>query len=213
MSAAIEKARLAYADLEVAHAEATAARRRLVTLEMEHRQASSELDDLREAKQRDDAERLLDGEDAVPLRPKRDRTIAKLDADLPSQLAAMELQRRRIADAERAATKIMVPFVAAVLELAKEVQGEAVDTARLALAALEPAFAQLIAADQIRAATIGDRYPVPTGVVPPFKGLTVIQRTAQAIPERVRPDELAEANLMAKAEAISAPIIALIKGN
>jgi hypothetical protein len=81
----------------------------------------------------------------------------------------------------------------------------------VALAGLAPHFARLIAADQIRAATIGERFPMPPGAAPPFSGLAVIRAFIKEIPARLRPAELSEHQLFAAAHEISADIIQAIK--
>ncbi|WP_156344000.1 hypothetical protein [Sphingopyxis macrogoltabida] len=141
-----------------------------------------------------------------------DATIAELEGKIPTLLAAMEMQRRRIADVERAAIKPLTPLAAAVLDLTTQIQNEAVGEVEVALAALAPAFAKLIAVDQIQAATLGKDFPVPAGSVVPFKGFMVVQGTAKGIHERFRPAELEDRALLVAADAISAPIISQIKG-
>jgi hypothetical protein len=210
-TAAIERARQAAAQLATAQTAATTARSKAAELKSEDRRNQAERERLRAEKEADDALRLLDGEDAVPRKPRRDGRLAKLDAEAAAHAAALRLQERRVAEAEAAASAPHLTFVREVLELISGQQSEATAAARAILANLAPVLANLLAADQIRAATIGDRFPMPPGACPPFRGLTVIKNFAAAIPDRLRPPELTERQLLDAAHAISSAVISQIR--
>ncbi|ALJ12522.1 hypothetical protein [Sphingopyxis macrogoltabida] len=78
MRAELEKARDAFIAVEQAQSEIADARRILAELQRSHALSREELEELRSEKEQDDAERLLDGDEAVPLSPKRDTKIAEV---------------------------------------------------------------------------------------------------------------------------------------
>lgn len=212
MTAAVQEARDAHmawqAKLETARRE----RAKLAELELQQRNSEEERHSLRAQEDRDAAIRLIDGEDAAPKKPRRASKLARLDDDAAAVAAAIQIQKRRVADAELEAGKPYAPFVGSVLELMADVQGDALTEARSALSNLAPIFARLVAADQIRAATIGERFALPKGAEAPFSGLTTVRTFSKAIPDRLRPPELAELSLFGAAHLISSPIITEIKG-
>lgn len=208
----IDQARGAQRDLGEAQSSAAAARDKLAEMVAAQSSDQAERDRLRREKEQDDALRMIDGEDAVPKKARRDNRLAKLDEDAAAKTAAIRLQQLRVTNAEAAAILPHPHFVGTILAVAAAVQGDAIDESRRALATLAPAFARLIAADQIRSATLGQRYPVPNDAAPPFSGLTVIRNCIKAIPGRLLPPELVEQHLLTIAHEISSDTIRRIKG-
>jgi hypothetical protein len=58
---------------------------------------------------------------------------------------------------------------------------------------------------------LGDRFAVPEGVPPPI-GLNLVGAFLKALPERLKPPELADRILLEAADTISSETIAKIKG-
>lgn len=210
--ALLEGARSAHADVVAAQTHARAERDKLTELKSTQQRDQVERDRLRAEKEEDDALRLIDGENAVPKRTRRDNRLAKLDEDAAAKSAAIRIQEKRVEQAEAAAALPQAPFISAILNIATAIQGNGVANVRAALGSLAPTFARLVAGDQLRGALLGDRHPVPAGAAPPFSGLTVMRNTVNAIPERLRPPELTEQRLLEAAREISADIINQIKG-
>src|SRR3989344_301953 len=211
--ALIDAARAAQQDVAAAQARATEERNKFRGLRGENGREQAERERLRSEKEQDDALRLIDGEDAVPKRSRRDNRLAKLDEEAAAKNAAIRIQELRAAEADNAARLPQMPFIASVLNIAAEVQGDGVEAVRSALAGLAPTFARLIAGDQLRGALLGDRHAIPPGASPPFSGITVLRNTVKAIPERLLPSELSEERLFEAAREISSDIINQIKGN
>jgi len=211
--ALIDAARSAQQDVAADQARATEERNKFRGLRSEYEREQAERERLRSEKEQDDALRLIDGEDAVPKRSRRDNRLVKLDEEAAAKNAAIRIQELRAAEADNAARLPQMPFIAAVLNIAAEVQGDGVEAVRSALAGLAPTFARLIAGDQLRGALLGDRHAIPPGAAPPFSGITVLRNTVKAIPERLLPSELSEERLFEAARAISSDIINQIKGN
>ena len=211
-TAPIDRARDAHAVIAAEQSTLHSERDKLAGLLAEKRQREGEREDLRQRQDDDAAKRVLDGEGAAPKRPRRTNRLAELDERIPELAAAIRLQTQRVAALEGAAKQPRMPYIAAVLEVTGAIQGEAVDALRAALAAVAPHLATIIAAGQIRAGTIGDRFPVPSGVTPPLHGGKVAASFAAALPDWLRPDELDDATLTAAASQISQPILARIKG-
>jgi hypothetical protein len=207
----IDPARKAFLALGAGEAAEAAERGKLAELKIKQQRDQAERERHRAEKDDEDAIRLIDGENAIPRKPRRDGKLAKLDREAAAHTAAIRLQESRVQEAESAAARSQIPFIAAILDLSAEVQGDALDSARAALAGLAPHFARLIAADQIRAATIGESFPMPPGATPPFSGLAVIRAFIKEIPARLRTAELAEQALFAAAREISVEIIRTIK--
>lgn len=185
---------------------------KLVHLEIEQRTKMDERTRLRDRNDRENAIRYLDGEDALPKQPSRASKLAALDSSIPALEAAIRIQTERIAERQEAKSLPQMPFISAILDILTEIQTPAVADTRVFLTGLAEPFARLIAADQIRNATIGERFPMPNGRTPPFSGLIVVRKFISAIPERFRPPELDEGRLLNAANAISSSIIQQIKG-
>lgn len=211
--ALIDAARSAQQEVAAAQARATEERHKLRALRSEYEREQVERERLRSEKEQDDALRLIDGEDAVPKRSRRDNRLAKLDEEAAAKNAAIRIQEARATEADNAARRPQMPFVAAVLNIAADVQGDGIEAVRAALAGLAPTFARLVAGDQLRGALLGDRHAIPPGSAPPFSGITVLRNTVKAIPERLLPPELSEERLFEAAREISSEIINQIKGN
>lgn len=209
----IERAVQARRNIDAAEENARQARATLAELKAAERSEEIERERLRKEKLQDDARRLIDGEGAVPQKTRRDNRLLKLDGDAAARAAAIQIQENRVADAEAVAAAVRAPLIAAILEALPPAQISAVEQARECLASVAPALAHLIAIDQISAATIGERYAVPRGAMPPFCGLTVVRNLVKALPDRLRPAEMNEDRLFEAANEISNPIIQQIKGN
>lgn len=218
---AIETARVASCGVHAARAAAASERNKAADLELRLEAAERARERLRTEKDEHAARRLLD--DATGDKPHgnsadarsakaRDERLADLDEEIPALAAAIKLQSSRIATAQGAIAAPQLPFVAAVLDVDADMRGEAVNDIRNGLAALAPAFARLVAADQLRSATIGDRFTLPDGCSPPIGGVPLFRSFAKGVPERLRPPELTETALFAAAHEISREIIVYIKG-
>jgi hypothetical protein len=208
---AIERARAAYSAIAAAEAAVQVERNKLANIIQTQQQEQHERERLREEEDHDAAVRVVNGDDAAPRKPRRVSRLAKLDEAIPAYAGAIQIQRAKIAELERSPAAAKPPLVAAILDVVEEVQGNAVEEIRSTLVALREPMARLIAADQIRAATIGERFPVERGRATPFSGLTVIRNFAKAVPERLAPDELKEAGLLDAAHALSSGILLKIK--
>ena len=188
-------------------------RSRVAELKLKQRQDDGERDHLRLVEERDAAVRLLDGEDAAPRKTRRVNRLARLNAEAPALAAAIVQQEARVADAEGAVEAPRQPFVAATLAIVEDLQQAAVAEAREKLSELLPVAARLIAADQLRLALIGERFPMPRDRIPPFRGLSLVRAFVEAIPERLLPPALAETRLLDAAREISSDIIKQVKGD
>ena len=156
--------------------------------------------------------RLIDGAADAPKSTSRTKKLADLNQRIPILTAAIHKQREIIATADAARLDAQRPLVAAILNVIVAVQGDGAANAKTSLVQLARPFAELIAADQIRAAFIGANFAVPQGCKPPFSGMAIIRRFVKALPEQLRPPELEEDRLMQTASGISKPIIETIKG-
>jgi hypothetical protein len=106
----IDPARRAFIALTAADAAAAAERDNLAELRIKQQRDQAERERLRAAKEDDDAIRLIDGDDAVPRKPRRDGKLAKLDREAPAHAAAIRLQESRVQEAEAAAARLQIPF-------------------------------------------------------------------------------------------------------
>jgi len=214
MTAAIENARRALADIEAKKAAADAERNKLAALRRQKVEEDEERVALRAAEEEDAARRIVDGDDAAPERPRRRNRQQKLDDNAPALVAAIKLQENRVAEAEAAVAPMLTPLAAASLHVVVDVQGEALAEIRQALAAIAQPAARLLAADQIMAGTVGTgRFPVPRGAPMPINGAHVLSALLKGIPEHLRPTELGTDALGAAAREISQPILSQIRGN
>lgn len=211
-AALIERARGEHAAIAAERSSLNSEHEKLAGLRVEKSRLEGERDDLRSRQDTDAAKRVLDGEGSAPKRPRRVSRLAELDGRIPELAAAIRLQEQRVAGLEAESKKPNLSYVAAVLDITGAMQGEAIEGLRSALAGLAPQLATIIAAGQIRAGTIGDRFPVPPGVTPPMHGGKVAQSFAAALPDWLRPAELDGAALREVASAASQPILAQIKG-
>jgi hypothetical protein len=159
----------------------------------------------------DEARRHLDGEDAVPPNSRRDRQRANLDKRIARLAAAPLLRAPRIEESARRIEDARMPFTAASIAGVAMIQGPAVERIREILAQLENPLVDLLAADRILLATIGDKFSVPTGSVPPFNGATLVRKLLHGIAARLLPPSLDEARLDATATAASVSAIREIK--
>jgi hypothetical protein len=166
---------------------------------------------LRDEEDRDASIRLLDGDEAAPRNTKRINRLAKLDETAPVHSVAIRLQVSRVQAAETAALEAEGLLIAPVLDLVDHMQTDAQGTLRQALAELSEPLAQLVAADQIKNATIGERFSVPAGRSVPFGGLAVVRSFLKSLPERLRPPDLDEQKLFDAAHQISSKILNEIK--
>lgn len=209
---ALSTAVSAFANILAAEDRVAQERAKQVQLDIEQDNDTAERDRIRRQEDEAKALRHLDGESAVPKRPRRVARLAALDEQIPARAAAMRLQERRISEAEAALVEPKQALVGPVLDIVSHLQGTAVGNSREVLATLADPFTRLIAADQIRQATIGDRFAVPDGRKAPFSGPIAIRKFVNAIPDRFRPPELEEHRLFDGAHAISSAIIAQIQG-
>lgn len=201
----------AQATWRAASTAAAAKRKEVEELKSARRRADEEREILRAEELQDAAIRIVDGENARPTKPRRASKLARLDEEAPAAVAAIRIADDRANEAQAAADRLRPPFTAAVLDLIAEIQGSAVSDISIALSALPPLFARILAADQIRTATLGERFAMPANAKTTFSGLTVIRNFTRSVPDRLRPPELVEQSLMEAAHEISAPILAQIK--
>lgn len=138
--------------------------------------------------------------------------LRELDDEIPALEVAIGLQEQRQRDAEAAVAVPRLQLVEVVLERAAERQAACLEQTRSILAQLATPLAVLIAEDKIREALIGDRFPVPNGVNPPFGGLRAAMTLLEALPPKMRPSELAERLLFEEAHNLASATIAEIKG-
>lgn len=209
----VESANSAFAEVRSAEAAAALEREKLVQLEIEQQDGKAERERLRELEDRDAAIRALDGDSAAPKKASRVARLAALDSRIPALQAAIAIQSDRVEARERAIAGPKPPFTAAILDITTSAQGASVDTVREMLARLAHPLAELIAADQIRNSTIGERFELPVGSKAPFSGLVAVRKLLNAIPERFRPRELDEKRLLDAAYAISSKVITQIQGD
>lgn len=209
----VETARSAFADVRSAEAAAALEREKLTQLEIEQQDGKAERERLRELEDRDAAIRALDGDSAAPKKASRVARLAALDSRIPALQAAIAIQNDRVGVRERAVAEPKLPFTAAILDIVSADQEASVDAARDLLAQLAHPLAELIAADQIRNSTIGERFELPVGSKVPFSGLVSVRKLLNAIPERFRPRELDEKRLLDAAYAISSKVITQIQGD
>lgn len=214
MVGAIGEAVNAFAAIAAARANVDAERAKLAALMRQKDDEAEERTRLREAEESDAARRLVDGPDSAPEKPRRKSRLRNLDDNAPALVAAITLQKGRIADAEAAIAPLQIPLVAASLQIVADVQGDGMTQIRESLAGVGDAAARLLAADQIMAATVGTNgFPVPRGAPLPINGSQLLSNFLKAIPETLRPATLNPEELGSAARAISHPIIAEVKGN
>ena len=168
-------------------------------------------DELRTAVDHDEALRLIDGDDAVPINPKRDALLAKLDKSASASLAAIAIQAARHRSSEAAEVEPYTSFVGSVLRLTAAVRGDGFEDILAILTNAAVPLQRIIAADEIRRKLIGDRYPIPTGAPPPFSGTTSIRSFLNSVPEKMRPPELSEREILAAAQSLIESVIHQVK--
>ena len=166
---------------------------------------------LMELEDEDAALRHLDGEDAVPAKPQRAKSLASLSEKIPRRKASIPLLKQREAHAASEAEAAMEPFIGAVLDMVALIQAPATEQVRSILAQLRQPLSDLVAADIIRASTIGERFSIPSGHAAPFKGSVVVRKLLDSIPERLRIPELALDRIEAKAQSAATSAILSIK--
>lgn len=156
---------------------------------------------------------LLDSDTAAPPDKAWVDRLAELNEAIPVRAAAIEKQEQRVSEAIAIESLPNLPLIEATLDIVAEIQGDGASEAAAKLAELAPIAAKIIAADQVRSALIGDRFAMPRGYAPPFRGLALIQALSEALPERLRPAELEQALLLDAAREISLPIIRYVTGD
>lgn len=161
----------------------------------------------------DGALRHLDGAEAVPEKPQRTKTLAALNSRIPRRKAAIPILKQRESEAERLASEARLPFTSAVMQTVSLIQDPAAEQMREVLMTAEQSLCDLLVADMIRHATIGDRYSVPSGQKPPFDGGTVVRKFLAAIPPRLLPAQLTFERIEARARAAATVAICSIKEN
>lgn len=181
-------------------------------LETELSEARQKRARLQELEDRDAAIRLLDGDDVAPAKPNRATQIANLTKRIPALAAALPEQDNRIAALQRELATHRAPLVIAMFAVVSAIQEPAASSANEGLAALAPALSELLAADIVRAATIGDSFAIPDGCVPPFGGRVIVETFLKALPKRLRPPELDNDRLFAAARGRAAEILNQING-
>jgi hypothetical protein len=208
----IAQAREAVDAVAAAEGATNAARGKLAGLQRLERAEQAEREELRALEDEAEALRQLDGEDAAPVDKERAKRLAALDKSVPARAAAIRLQQGRLATAEAELRQARNALAAPALHVIAEMQQDATDSIRAILAQLAPEFSRLVAADQIRSALLGERFTVPEGCPVPIGGLPIVQAIVKALPDRLKPPELAERLLFDAAQAVSSEIIAQIKG-
>lgn len=156
------------------------------------------------------AVRQLNSRPATSADMERVERLATLDKSIPACTAAIAIQQGEVAAATADLRTAKAALAAPVLAMACEMQNGAIEGIRAALSQLAPHYAEFIAAHQVVRATLGDRFPVPTGSTVPMGGMTIVERNLKPIPVRLRPDELTLSALAEAAGNISGEIIAAL---
>lgn len=208
----IGQARAAVEAVNAAEQAARAARSKIAELQRLERSEQDEREKLRALEDEAEALRQLDGEDAAPADKDRLKRLAQLDKSVPARAAAIRIQQGRVATAEEELRKARAALASPALHVIAELQRNATDAIRSIVAQLAPEFAQLIAADQIRNALLGDRFTVPDGCPLPIGGLRIVENLSKALPDRLKAPELADRLLFDAASAVSSEILTQIKG-
>ena len=168
---------------------------------------------LLEQEDEDKALRHLDGDEAAPVKPQRVKALAALSEKIPLRKASIPVLKQREAEVGREAEVALAPFTEAIIDAVVAIQQPAVERIRQKLAELEAPLRDLLTADMIQLATIGDRFSISVGQTPPFSGGTIVRKLLNSIPVRLLPTELNEKRLEAAARAESTVAIRQIKEN
>lgn len=209
--AAIGNAAAAYAALTVKTAAVASAEARGREIDRELEAMKTERVRAIELEDQDAAIRHVDGDEAVAAKPQRAKRLEALGRKIPAAVAAIPLQKARIAERERELQEARVPFTAAIMEAVVEIQLPAARRVQALIGELEQSLVDLLAADIIRDATIGDRFRVPTGQTVPFLSGGVVRALLGSLPERFRPVNFTFERLQLKARATANRAIAQIK--
>lgn len=166
---------------------------------------------LQEAEDRDAAIRYIDGEAAAPIDKKRQNELEKLQKSIPALVAALPLQRQRIATCEAEKRRLKGPLASEIVSLVSDIQAPALEHVRTAIAALDEALSQLLAADIIRTSLLDGTFPVNEGQAPPFNGRTIVEKLIAALPSKLMSEGLSKHRLYEQARAKASGIINQIK--
>lgn len=208
----IAQARAAIEAVAAAEQVAGDARAKIAELQRLERSEQAEREKLRELEDEAEAMRQLDGEGAAPVDAERVERLAQLDRSVPARVAAIRIQRERVDTAEATLQKSRGVLAGPALHVIAEMQADATAAIRSIMAQLAPEFARLIASDHIRNNLLGERFAVPAGCPLPIGGLRTVETFAKALPDRMKPPELANVLLFEAANAVSSEILNQIKG-
>jgi len=210
-STPLERARAAHLLAVEAQATVQSAEGAISEASLKRERKEQERVSLREGFERDAAVSIANGAEPAARNPKKAARLALLDEEAPSHAAAIQILEARLPAVREAAAATRPAFTVAMLDVVEDIQGDAVETIQAKLVELAPLLARLVAADQVRLATIGDRFAVPPGRVPPFSGLTIARKFLASLPDRLKSAELSESALLNAAHEISSVTIAAIK--
>lgn len=212
MNEHIAQARAAIEAVAAAEHAARDARAKIAELQYLERTEQAERENLRELEDEAEALRQLDGDGAVPIDAERAKRLTKLDRSVPARVAAIRMQRERVDAAEASVKQCRALLATPALHIVAEMQIEATDAIRSIVAQLVPAFARLIASDHVRNALLGERFAVPAGSPIGIGGLRTVEAIVKALPDRLKPPELANVLLFEAANAVSTDMLSQIKG-
>jgi hypothetical protein len=208
----LDDAAASFADVASAEANLTAARAKLDDLRRLEVTERQEREELRELEDEDEALRQLDGDAAAPLNRRRAKRLAQLDKSVPARGAALRLQQDRIRTAEGELKVAQAALAVPILQMIAQMQTEAAKAIREGLVSLAAPMTKLLATDHIRVSLLGPQFTLPEGCSPPIGGTQIVRSLTSAVPDRLRPPELADRLLFEASEALSGDIIAQIKG-
>lgn len=181
--------------------------------EREAEASKAERSRLMELEDGDAAIRHVDGDDAAPAKPQRKKRLANLNEKIPVLAAAAPLLKARVAERRADLAESKLPFTRAVLEAVRDLQAPAADRIRHTLGQLETDICALVAADFAVSNLVGERFPVPDGLKPPFSGRVVARKLIAAIPDRLRPPTLTIDRVEQRARATATAAIIQLKEN
>ncbi len=211
MTAWTPQARAAVGAVAAAERELASAETKLSGFCRLSRTEHAEREQLRRIEDENAAVRELDKRAFTPADTDRTQRLAILDKSVPACTAAIAIQREQVENAKAQLVKAKAALALPVLEMANDIQGDAIEGIRALLAQLAPHYAKFIAADQIVRVTLGERFPVPKGATVPMGGVAVVSRTLKPLPERLLPDALNLSDILAAAGKISGEIVNSLK--
>jgi len=174
--------------------------------------ANAELARALDLEREDNVRRILDGDDARPVKPRRLSRIENLRNELAGLEGAIPVLQDRADDAAAAVEKARVDFNTTLLPIIAAARSTAADRLRDQMRALAPAIAALLAIDIVQARILGEKFEFHGAISDVFSARIVVEKLLGGIGGRIRAPDLSSVEIERAAGDIAARFVAEIEG-